>query len=39
MFVPNAFSVGGWFTGALLIVFALVIWRAVVPGTARLETA
>lgn len=31
MFLPDAFSIGGWLTGAVLVVYALVIWRTVVP--------
>ncbi|MFW6068798.1 MAG: DUF7010 family protein, partial [Chloroflexota bacterium] len=31
MFLPDNFSAGGWFTGLLLVVYGLVIWRTVVP--------
>lgn len=31
MFLPDNFSAGGWFTGLLLVVYALVIWRTVIP--------
>jgi hypothetical protein len=39
MFVPVSYSAAGWFTGALLIVFAFVIWRTVVPGMSWVEVA
>lgn len=31
MFFPGAFALGGWFTGIVLIAFALALWRTVVP--------
>lgn len=31
MLLPAAFSAGGWITGVLLLLYALVIWRTVVP--------
>lgn len=31
MFLPDNFSAGGWFTGLLLVVYAIVIWITVVP--------
>lgn len=35
MFFPGAFSLGGWFTGLILVGYALVIWRTVVPDIAQ----
>lgn len=31
MFFPGVFSLGGWLTGIVLVGFALVLWRTVVP--------
>lgn len=31
MFLPDNFAAGGWFAGLALIVYALIIWRTVVP--------
>lgn len=35
MFLPDVFSAGGWLTGIILVGYALVIWRTVVPQMAR----
>lgn len=32
MLLPDVFSAGGWLTGVVLLVFALFVWRTVVPG-------
>lgn len=37
LFIPGAFSLGGWLTGVVLIAFAFVVWRMMAPQIARLE--